>query len=171
MRFLQGPSTFDQFHAALQRRLVMQNLKKGGTPECSKLTEHAPYKTVHETIKKELDIKGQRDPDQDPQANTGADTLSEEDLVRLFAFWLRQDNPEAVRDLALCVWMTATLGRSDDARLMYLADLMKPMLIRRLGEWPRLMVLHAWALHQQLHQHYQELNLPGICFTCYQCSP
>lgn len=100
----------------------------------AQLLQYAPYKAVHSTIKKELEAKGERAPDKDPQDNTGEDTLTEDQLILIFTELLKSSSVESCRDQAMCAWMTGTMGRSDDARLMYLADLLKPQLVKRLGE-------------------------------------
>ena len=69
-----------------------------------------------------------------PQDNTGEDTLSDDELIKIFQRLLSSDRTEDCRDLAMYAWMTGTMGRSDDARLMYLADLLKPQLLKRIGK-------------------------------------
>ena len=55
-------------------------------------------------------------------------------MIKLFTYFLSMEGTNACRDLGIVAHMISTLGRSDDARMMYLADLMKPQLVKRLGE-------------------------------------
>lgn len=68
------------------------------------------------------------------QEGTIDDTLSFDDLVNLMIVMLASKKRTAARDMSLATWMTMTIGRGDDARLVFLPDLLKPLYLRVLGE-------------------------------------
>lgn len=68
------------------------------------------------------------------QEGTVDDTFSYEDLVNLMIIMLGSQKRIAARDMSMATWMTMTIGRGDDARLVFLPDLLKPLWLRVLGE-------------------------------------
>lgn len=62
------------------------------------------------------------------------DTLDAEQIVVVLIKMLGSSKRTAPRDMSMAVWMLMTIGRGDDARLVFLADLLKPVLLRVLGE-------------------------------------
>jgi hypothetical protein len=67
------------------------------------------------------------------QEGTVDDTLDFTQLLVLMTVMLGCTKLTALRDMSMATWMTMTLGRGDDARLLFLADLLKPMHIRVIG--------------------------------------
>jgi hypothetical protein len=61
------------------------------------------------------------------------DTLDFTQLLMLMTVMLGCKKLTALRDMSMATWMTMTLGRGDDARLLFLADLLKPLHIRVIG--------------------------------------
>ena len=83
---------------------------------------------------KELDQKGKRQKGKDPQERTTEETFTEEEYVKLCMWLTQQPQSAAARDLSMATHMLSCCGRSDDTRLVKLADIMKPRLIRHMGE-------------------------------------
>ena len=111
----------------------MANVKQGGINRLARLLDYAAYKEVYQTIKKEIHNKGQRPADKCPQDRTGEDTLTEEQFIAIVKRMINLPDSAAARDLSMWLWMACILGRSDDARLMHVADLLKPHLVRSIG--------------------------------------
>lgn len=58
-------------------------------------------------------------------------------LMQVFKFFghlLASDDPLVARDGAMAAWMMSIVGRGDDARLQFLADLTKPRRIPVIGK-------------------------------------
>ncbi len=62
------------------------------------------------------------------------DTLTADQLWKLALTMLKSEKSTAERDLSMALWMCNTLGRGDDARLVFLPDLLAPELLRVIGE-------------------------------------
>lgn len=62
------------------------------------------------------------------------DTLDADEQARVLIKMLGSSKGSAARDMSMAAWSTQTIGRSDDARLLFLPDLLKPTLVRVLGE-------------------------------------
>jgi hypothetical protein len=77
--------------------------------------------------------------------------MNKDQVVSMLYTMLGSDKSSAHRDMSLATWMTMTIGRGDDARLVHLPDLLKPELIRVLGMFPR-----------QLHPVHDSLLWPGM---------
>lgn len=73
------------------------------------------------------------------QAGTVDDTLSYEQMERLMKVMLGSLAVGAMRDKSMASWMAMTIGRGDDARLVFLPDLLVPTLMRVIGERGRLL--------------------------------
>jgi hypothetical protein len=67
------------------------------------------------------------------QIGTVDDTLSPDQLFQLCLTMLGSDKPTAARDLSMALWLTMTIGRGDDARLVFLPDLLPPEVLRVIG--------------------------------------
>ena len=55
-------------------------------------------------------------------------------MEQLVLVMLGSSRPSAERDMSMATWMCMTIGRGDDARLVYLADLLPPEHLRVIGE-------------------------------------
>ena len=55
-------------------------------------------------------------------------------MEELMVVMLGSTRSGAARDMSLATWMTMTIGRGDDARLIYLPDLLAPEHLRVIGE-------------------------------------
>ena len=105
------------------------------TGQAQKLLKYnAIYATTFQGIKKRLLHKGARDTTVDPQRNTIKDTYDLEDLERIVASMFELGTIAGDRALAMSLWSHSSVGRGDDVRLFYLADLVKPSLIPAVGE-------------------------------------
>lgn len=62
------------------------------------------------------------------------DTLTPDQLWKLALTMLKSPKATAERDLSIALWMCMTLGRGDDARLVFLPDLLAPEVLRVIGE-------------------------------------
>lgn len=67
------------------------------------------------------------------QEGTVCDTLDNDEVILVLTKMLGSDRQSAPRDMSIATWMDMTIGRGDDARLVYLPDLLKPQLLRVLG--------------------------------------
>lgn len=63
------------------------------------------------------------------------DTFSYSQLKLVMLVMLSATVATAARDMCMAAWMTMTIGRGDDARLVFLPDLLKPVVMRVIGEW------------------------------------
>jgi hypothetical protein len=61
------------------------------------------------------------------------DTLSYASMLVLMTVMLGCKGATAVRDTSMATWMTMTIDRDDDAWLVFLPDLLKPLVIRVIG--------------------------------------
>lgn len=101
-----------------------------------KLTSHSVYSTVYTTVKMRLATKGVRAEYVDPQERCGQDSLSMDEVVKLFRVMMSSDSRTSARDMAMALWCLCTVGRGDDSRLMYVPDLVQPALLRCIGPCP-----------------------------------
>lgn len=92
------------------------------------------YVEVYEKIKKDILHKGARDMTVDPQVNTIKDTYDLDDLERIVNVLFEEGTVAGDRALAMSLWAHSSVGRGDDVRLFYLADLVKPSPIPAVGE-------------------------------------
>lgn len=67
------------------------------------------------------------------QEGTIDDTMNTDQVIRMLYTMLGSERVSAHRDMSMATWMNMTIGRGDDARLVHLADLLKPELIRVIG--------------------------------------
>lgn len=92
------------------------------------------YRRVYYLIKARVCQKGERDTTVDPQRNTIKDTYDEDDLYSIVNCLMSKGTAETDRALAMGLWSHSSVGRSDDVRLFYLADLITPQYIPAVGE-------------------------------------
>lgn len=64
------------------------------------------------------------------------DTMDNDEVIAVLTKMLGSDRPSAPCDMSIATWMDMTIGRGDDARLVYLPDLLKPQILRVIGVWP-----------------------------------
>lgn len=69
------------------------------------------------------------------QEGTVCDTMDNDEVIAVLNKMLGSDRPSAPCDMSIATWMDMTIGRGDDARLVYLPDLVKPQLLRVIGVW------------------------------------
>ena len=81
------------------------------------------------------------------QVGSVDDTLTSDQLWKLALTMLKSKKPTAERDLSIAMWMCNTLGRGDDARLVFLPDLLAPELLRVIGECLLLCIHLAPVMH------------------------
>jgi hypothetical protein len=62
------------------------------------------------------------------------DTVNADQMYRLGIVMLGSSKRTAPRDMSMALWSCQTIGRSDDARLLFIPDLLPPVLLRVLGE-------------------------------------
>lgn len=98
------------------------------------LKDDPAYDVVYKSIKESITKKGERSTTVDPQRNTIQDTYTQDDFVALCEAWLLMGTPEADRSLAMGAWAHSSVGRSDDVRLFYLADIIAPQHIPAVGK-------------------------------------
>lgn len=100
----------------------------------TKLFQIPAYKTVWATINSSIEGKGLRpDASEDPLAGTAGVTLSSEEIRRVAKHLLQLGTLEADRELITYMWCLVTIGRSDDFRLIFLADFLAPRCIKSIG--------------------------------------
>lgn len=68
------------------------------------------------------------------QAGTMEDTVNPDQLIKVMIVMLGSSRRTACRDMSMALWSCQTIGRSDDARLLFLPDLLPPTLVRVIGE-------------------------------------
>lgn len=135
--------TLKQIHSSLTSLYENQVVTFGGTLEGSIKAEWPTlgvcpaYKSLFDTMIASYKTKGERDLVKCPQEGTGDSTFTSEELTDLVWNILKSRSKASVRDLSMLLWMLATVSRSDDARLVYLPDLMKPVKLNYFGKlWP-----------------------------------
>ena len=87
-------------------------------------------------------------------------TLTNQQLMVLMTVMLAA-GASGLRDMSLATWMTMTIGRGDDARLLFLPDLLKPLPLRVIGE--------RWTAGTSHYRPHMGLNLAGcrpLLCTC-----
>ena len=68
------------------------------------------------------------------QDGTTADTFTPGEYMRALGMLLRKGTEESTRDLAMMAVLFSSMGRSDDARLMYICDMVQPTLLHCVGK-------------------------------------
>lgn len=140
---LQSLSALDGAHSALSQIYLQQAqradvLSEDGTDHIKSLLDDATYSCIYNSIKSNITKNGQRSKTQDPQRNTIQDTYTKDDLEALVNEMLDAGTPEMDRLLAMSAWAHSSVGRSDDVRLFFLADLIAPQYIPAVGKQHRL---------------------------------
>jgi hypothetical protein len=150
---------FQQVHAALQARYHSQVLEKAGTHTGQKwkLTDDPHYSAAFKAVQKQLTESSRARGHKDPQSNTLEDTFDFDGFHKVcitysvcMNFFMLNDpcvalqliehmmgltDSAAIRDMANCLWLFSTLGRSNDGREMYLADLIKPTHLKGVSKY------------------------------------
>ena len=98
------------------------------------LAADAAWKRKYATIKNRLTAKGRRTTHGYLQDNTFADTLDAAQYRQLMLHMESIGSSAALRNRALCAWLQASIGRADEGRMIYLADMMLPCLISCIGK-------------------------------------
>jgi hypothetical protein len=68
------------------------------------------------------------------QDGTAEDTLSADQLLALAHYFMAKGSSDMDRNLAMCLWSYATVMRGDDLRLLFMADIIKPVKMTCIGE-------------------------------------
>ena len=93
-----------------------------------RLLSHGDYETAYHTIVLELSAKGARPSGTaDIQDNTSADTLTRDEWATLNDHLLASKDPDDAKYRSIFTYLTSTVSRSDDGRLMYLPNIMAPI--------------------------------------------
>lgn len=99
-----------------------------------KLVDDSAYQGMYITIKNKLSAKGMRPTGfLDPQDNTAEDTLTPQQYEDLMKLLLRSSRPESVRDRSIFAHLYASIGRADEGRMIYTADMMPPRQLSCIG--------------------------------------
>ncbi len=106
-----------------------------------KLGNDAAYLGAYTTIKNRLSAKGSRPTGNvDPQNNTTEDTITADQYHKLMKLLLASDKPEWLRDRSIFAHLYASVGRADEGRMIFLADMMSPKSMKSIGMPPTLPV-------------------------------
>lgn len=68
------------------------------------------------------------------QAGSCEDTIDDLQWHEIMHQLLMFGTPEHDRNAAVCAWCYSAVGRSDDARRMHICDIVKPRILRTVGE-------------------------------------
>ncbi len=90
---------------------------------------------VHDTLKAKVHSKKGERPTNgaDPHDGTIEDTMTQDQYLHMARTMLGSADRDDARDLAVMLWMMMCAGRGDDARLMFLPDLMAPKILKGIG--------------------------------------
>jgi len=95
------------------------------------------YKDAYSTIKNNLAAKGRRQGGLvDPQNNTCQDTISFPQYIKLTGHLQKSAIAERIRDRSIYTHMYSSVGRADEGRMVYLADMVAPREMTCIGESP-----------------------------------
>lgn len=122
----------------MQKHLQLALIQKGGSGSkgvVTKLLDCPAYRLKYDNLHARLHAKGLRctDGSTDPQDNTAESTYNREEWLKLNIAWLSKGTPAACRDQAFATLAHNTVGRSDDVRAFYLADVVAPRLYANIG--------------------------------------
>ena len=99
------------------------------------LLDNQTYKDVMKTTKNRLAAKGQRQGGLvDPQKCTTEDTLDYGQYITLQTHLQGSASAEEIRDRSIFAFLYASIGRADEGRMIYLADMVKPRAMKCLGK-------------------------------------
>ncbi len=102
----------------------------------SSLKDDTTYGAVYDTLKNNMAAKGMRPSGGvDPQDNTVEDTLTIGQHTKLMKLLLASPSATALRDRSSFAYLYASVGRADDGRMIFLADMMSPREIKCIGEF------------------------------------
>ena len=59
--------------------------------------------------------------------------MGHKELEQLMLVMLRSQRPTAARDMSITSWCAMNIGGGDDARLVFMPDLLPPLLMRIIG--------------------------------------
>ncbi len=90
-------------------------------------------------------------PPRTQQEGTIGDAMDVDEYSLLTLTMLGSGKSSAARDMAMTTWCASNIGRGDDARLVFLPDLIKPQLLRVLGEGAASWCRVGWTQGQPLH--------------------
>eukprot|EP00878_Enallax_costatus_P022948 GHUV01024388.1.p1 GENE.GHUV01024388.1~~GHUV01024388.1.p1 ORF type:complete len:272 (+),score=42.42 GHUV01024388.1:584-1399(+) len=135
----QSLSALDGAHSALSQIYLQQAqradvLSETGADHPKSLLDDATYSCIYNSIKSSITKNGKRSKTVDPQRNTIQDTYTKDDLEALVNEMLNAGTPVMDRLLAMSAWAHSSVGRSDDVRLFFLADLIAPQYIPAVGK-------------------------------------
>ncbi len=99
-----------------------------------KLKDDPTYNLVYTSIMANLTRQGERSTTVDPQRNTTADSYTIDELLQILSASMSKGTPEGDRAVAMAAWAHSSVGRSDDVRLFFMADLIAPQYIPAVGE-------------------------------------
>ena len=98
------------------------------------LMNNQTYKDVVQTTKSKLAAKGQRaGGNVDPQNCTAEDTLTLEQYITLMKHLQKSDQLEEIRDRSIFAFLYASVGRADEGRMIFLADVVRPRQMKCIG--------------------------------------
>ena len=136
---LQSLSTLEGSHSALssiylEQARMYESSGEGRPALPATLLDDHTYQLKYYNLKGKVCPKGERDTTVDPQRNTIKDTYDADDLQRMVDCLMEKGTAETDRALAMAMWAHSSVGRSDDVRLFYLADLITPQYIPAVGK-------------------------------------
>ena len=100
-----------------------------------KLLDLPDYSAEMVIIKARIAKKGKRpDAHQDPQDNTMEDTLDPQQYFELNQLLIGSNSAAALRDRSMFTWQTSSVGRSDESRLLHVADVLPPRPVSCIGK-------------------------------------
>lgn len=147
---LQSLSTLDGCCSALQAIYDEQQAKKG-TARIRKLRDDVLYRKTYAKVRNKMAEKGKRTAGKkDPQDGTAEDTLTSDQMLALAHLFMMKGTSEADRNLAMSLWAYSTVMRGDDTRLLFVPDLIKPVKLTCVGEYPALLCLRYQSGHVYL---------------------
>ena len=99
------------------------------------------YNAIYKTGCNDLNAKGTRKGDgSDSQENTAEDTLSHLQYSELMTYLLTHPGEHAARDMAMGTHLFSCVGRSDEGRLTFLCDIVKPRRMWNIGNATSLII-------------------------------
>lgn len=142
---MQSPAALETTHSALAHEYICQVTAAAcvkpveelvGLP--CKLKNDPTYNLVYTSIMAKLTRQGERSTTVDPQRNTTKDAYNEDEYEQILGASMSKGTPEGDRAVAMAAWSHSSVGRSDDVRLFFMADLIAPQYIPAVGEchWP-----------------------------------
>jgi hypothetical protein len=135
---MQSHSALDAAHSALSS--VYKDQMERADPETvqglpDRLMKDARYRLAFTSIKGNIKGKSDRSVTIDPQRNTISDAYSPDEHLMIMGALLASGTPESDRTLAMSAWSHASVGRGDDVRLFFIADLITPCKIPTVGRY------------------------------------